>query len=227
MQVNLEVQSLSRSSSFRREGRIDLTINPSMKLFPDVYFDLHSNLLVSVITSASAEGSMALVFEPQTAAAAAQRRLLTEPGDKIYCSPHGVHLEHNASIFRRLKINPEGNADTGEMDAEDALFAGRHYHTRTRSIDTLPTTSRASHLSSGSGSGSATGTTSSAAAYRTMSHATTDMTSVSSRAAHNVKVKSGKIKHTWGRGTASTATDESWMLEKQREHRWMKEAADD
>ncbi|KAG9016335.1 hypothetical protein FRB90_003266 [Tulasnella sp. 427] len=210
--VILDVQGLS-GSRFQKQTRANITLSESMKLFPEVFIDELSSLAVTAISTNATDGSLALVFDPQGGKFVASRRLYMDNGDRIFCGTFGLHMERNASIFRRLKVHPNGPPNPDSIDAEEALFRSK---------------SRRSSLSGQTDSGSAPAT---ARSSRFGSHAPTSSyaTSVSAHSGIPHPAK-GKAKPkpaptpTWGRGNfAPKDSDESWMFEKQRRARWERE----
>ncbi|KAG8915165.1 hypothetical protein FRC00_007062 [Tulasnella sp. 408] len=214
--VLLDVQGLSKHSQFQKQARANITLSDTMKLFPDIFVDEHSSLAVTAISTNATDGSLALIFEPQRGKFIASRRLSLNKGDRIFCSVFGLHMERNASMFRRLKVYPDGPPKPDYVDAEEALFRSKS-----------PRSSLSGHADSGSAP--ATGTfsrfTSRAASssHGTSVSAHSKMTGSVSPGKGKGKVKSGPVP-TWGRGNfALKDSDESWMFEKQRRVRWERE----
>ncbi|KAG8933225.1 hypothetical protein FRC01_010376 [Tulasnella sp. 417] len=214
--VVLDVQDLSRYSRFQKQARANITVSDSMKLFPDIFIDEHSSLAVTAISTSATDGSLALIFEPQGGKFIASRRLLMDNGDRIFCGVFGLHMERNASMFRRLKVYPDGPPNPDHLDAEEALFRSK---------------SRRSSLSgqTDSGSAPATGTSSKFTNHAASSSYATSV-SVHSKTTGSVPPGKGKGKSNsgpipmWGRGNfAPKDSDESWMFEKQRRARWERE----
>ncbi|KAG8927165.1 hypothetical protein FRC01_007902 [Tulasnella sp. 417] len=155
--VVLDVQDLSRYSRFQKEARANITVSDSMKLFPDIFVDEHSSLALTAISTSATDGSLALIFEPQGGKFIASRRLLMDNGDRIFCGVFGLHMERNASMFRRLKVYPDGPQNPDHVDAEEALFRSK---SRRSSLSgqtdsgSAPTTGTSSRFTSHAGSSS-------------------------------------------------------------------------
>ncbi|KAG9048419.1 hypothetical protein FS837_012933 [Tulasnella sp. UAMH 9824] len=213
--VLLDVQGLSKSSRFQKQARANITFSDKMKLFPDIFVDEHSSLVVTAISTNATDGSLALVFEPQGGKFIASRRLFMDNGDRIFCGVFGLHMERNASMFRRLKVYPDGLPKPDYVDAEEALFRSK---------------SRRSSLSGQTDSGSAP-TTGMFSRFTSRAGSSSHGTSVSTHSKMTGSVAPGKGKGkssvpvpTWGRGNfAPKDSDESWMFEKQRRARWERE----
>ncbi|KAG8918993.1 hypothetical protein FRC00_011870 [Tulasnella sp. 408] len=214
--VLLDVVGLSRYSRVQKQARANITLSDTMKLFPDIFVDEHSSLAVTAISNNATDGSRALIFEPQGGKFIASRRLVMDNGDRIFCGVFGLHMERNASMFRRLKVYPDGLPNPDYVDAEEALFGSK---------------SRRSSLSgqTDSGSAPATGTSSrftshvASSSYGTSVSAHSKMGTSTSPGKGKGRVNSGPVP-TWGRGGfAPKDSDESWMFEKQRRARWERE----
>jgi len=148
-----------------------------------------------------------LVFEAASGSFVASRKIGMDAGDRIYCGLWGVHMERSASMFRRLKLQPDGPLDLGELDAEEALFQRPRRGSTDGSVTALSTSTHT----------------------RTM----TTMTDATSLSAYSFGSKATKktvntpLKNSWGRGNFAVDSDETWLLSRQREFRWMKSAEED
>ncbi|KAG8933859.1 hypothetical protein FRC00_012732 [Tulasnella sp. 408] len=212
----LDVQGLSKYSRAQKKARANITLSDTMKLFPDIFVDEHSSLAVTAISTNATNVSLALIFEPQGGKFIASRRLFMDNGDRIFCGVFGLHMERNASMFRRLKVYPDGPPNPDYVEAEEALFRSK---------------SPRSSLSGQTDSGSAPATRTFSrftSRVKSSSHATSvsahsEMTGSVSLGKGKGKVNSGPVP-TWGGGKfAPKDSDESWMFEKQRRGRWQKE----
>ncbi len=179
---------------FQEHTRCDVVITPSMKLSPEIYIDRASNLAITAVSTTAEEGSIAMVFSPATGRFITSCRLNVDVRrtDKIICGVHGIYMERDASLFRRLAVYPDGRPANIPMDAEDYLF-------RSRSRQSIET------WRSESGGGPTT-----------VSRHGTDATSASSFGGHTAKIKERNVQNTWGRGFMGAPTDESWMHKKVR-----------
>ncbi|KAG8968185.1 hypothetical protein FRC05_001662 [Tulasnella sp. 425] len=213
--VILDVQGLSKPSRLQTQARANITLSDSMKLFPDIFVDEHS-LAVTAISTGATDGSLALVFEPQGGKFIASRRLFMDNGDRIFCGVFGLHMERNGSMYRRLKVYPNGSPNPDYIDAEEALFRSK---------------SQRSSLSGQTDSGSAPGTATSSrftghmasSSYATSVSAHSRTTGTPASVKGKGRLNNGPVP-TWGRGNfAPKDSDESWMFEKQRKARWERE----
>lgn len=79
-----------------------------MKLLPELFVDPLTDLIIAGISTASAENSLTLIFDPLTGKYVGNKKLNLNEGDRVYCGACGLHMEQNANVFRRLTIHPEG-----------------------------------------------------------------------------------------------------------------------
>ncbi|KAG9021380.1 hypothetical protein FS837_007317, partial [Tulasnella sp. UAMH 9824] len=91
-----------------RYGRSLISVAPTMKLLPELFVDPLTDLIIAGISTASAENSLTLVFDPLTGKYVGNKKLNLNEGDRVYCGACGLHMEQNANVFRRLTIHPEG-----------------------------------------------------------------------------------------------------------------------
>ncbi|KAG8940495.1 hypothetical protein FRC04_005221 [Tulasnella sp. 424] len=106
--IALEMRGLDRNSPLQRYGCSPISVAPSMKLLPELFVDPLSDLIIAGVSTASAENSLTLIFDPLTGKYVGNKKLNLNAGDRVYCGACGLHMEQNANVFRRLTIHPEG-----------------------------------------------------------------------------------------------------------------------
>ncbi|KAG8959987.1 hypothetical protein FRC05_007135 [Tulasnella sp. 425] len=106
--IALEMRGLDRSSPLQRYGRSPISVAPSMKLLPELFVDPLSDLIIAGVSTAPAENSLTLIFDPLTGKYAGNKKLNLNAGDRVYCGACGLRMEQNVNVFRRLTIHPEG-----------------------------------------------------------------------------------------------------------------------
>ncbi|KIO30399.1 hypothetical protein M407DRAFT_153787 [Tulasnella calospora MUT 4182] len=123
--ITLEMRGLDRTSSLQRFGRSPISVAPSMKLLPELFVDPLSDLIIAGISTASAENSLTLIFDPLTGKYVGNKKLNLNDGDRVYCGACGLHMEQNANVFRRLTIHPEGLPRPDSAGTGAAPIGGR------------------------------------------------------------------------------------------------------
>ncbi|KAG8968188.1 hypothetical protein FRC05_001665, partial [Tulasnella sp. 425] len=106
--IALEMRGLDRNSPLQRYGRSPISVAPSMKLLPELFADPLSDLIIAGVSTASAENSLTLIFDPLTGKYVGNKKLNLNAGDRVYCGACRLRMEQNANVFRRLMIHPEG-----------------------------------------------------------------------------------------------------------------------
>ncbi|KAG8939035.1 hypothetical protein FRC04_007121 [Tulasnella sp. 424] len=106
--IALEMRGLDRNSSLQRYGRSPISVAPSMKLLPEPFVDTLSDWIIAGVSTASAENSLTLIFDPLRGKSVGDKKLNLNAGDRVYCGACGLHMEQNANVFRRLTIHREG-----------------------------------------------------------------------------------------------------------------------
>ncbi|KAG8977126.1 hypothetical protein FRB90_008901 [Tulasnella sp. 427] len=126
-----------------------------MKLLPELFVDPLSDLIIAGVSTASAENSLTLIFDPLTGKYVGNKKLNLNSGDRVYCGPCGLHMEQNANVFRRLTIHPEGlpRPDSAGTGAAPMGFGNRRSFESWRSGDASSRHNRTGSVSGHASSG--------------------------------------------------------------------------
>ncbi|KAG8944484.1 hypothetical protein FRC04_001796, partial [Tulasnella sp. 424] len=122
--IALEMRGLDCNSLLQRDGRSPISVAPSMKLLPELFVGPLSDLIIAGVSTAPAENSLTLIFDPLTGKYVGNKKLNLNAGDRGLPRPDSAGTGA-APIGSRLSFESWNSEDASSRHNRTGSVGGQ------------------------------------------------------------------------------------------------------